>query len=58
MNAEKAKLTNGYEEAARLGISPSTYEEMKEFFAEKALPRIIKKRKEEMGATKKVARVE
>lgn len=56
MSAEKAKLKNGYTEAARLGISPSTYESMKEFFAEKAVPKIIQKMKETNGTTGEAVR--
>lgn len=58
MRAEKTKLTNGYTEAARLGISPSTYEEMKKFFAEKAVPKILQKRKEENGTAREAVREE
>lgn len=56
MNAEIAKKTNGYTEAARLGISPSTYESMKEFFAEKAVPRIIQNLKKEKGTAGEAVR--
>ena len=56
MGAEKAKSVNGYAEAKRLGISPSTYEEMKEFFAEKAVPKILRKRKEENGTAREAVR--
>lgn len=56
MSAEKVKKTNGYTEAARLGISPSTYESMKEFFAEKAVPKIIQNLKKEKGTAGEAVR--
>lgn len=56
MSAEKAKIKNGYTEAARLGISPSTYEAMKEFFAEKAVPKIIQNLTKEKGTTGEAVR--
>ena len=56
MGAEKTRLTNGYTEAARLGISPSTYESMKEFFAEKAVPKIIQNLTKEKGTAGEAVR--
>ena len=56
MSAKKAKSKNGYTEAARLGISPSTYESMKEFFAEKAVPKIIQNLKKEKGTAGEAVR--
>lgn len=56
MSAEKAKLTNGYAEAERLNISPATYESMKEFFAEKAVPKIIQNLTKEKGTAGEAVR--